>query len=108
MALTKKAFRSLDRFFVSACVALCVPGVAGVASKPVLANDANTQAGEAVRVVEVAGGLQTPWALAFLPDGRMLVSERSGRLRVVSTDGELSDPVSGVPRAGRAVCWMWC
>lgn len=95
MALTKKAFRSLGSFFVSACVALCGAGVAG---KPAFARDAGIQTGEAVRVVEVAGGLQMPWALAFLPDGRMLVSERSGRLRVVSTDGELSDPVAGVPR----------
>ncbi|MBT0960190.1 PQQ-dependent sugar dehydrogenase [Denitromonas sp. IR12] len=49
-------------------------------------------------VSTVASGLQTPWALAFLPDGRMLVSERPGRLRIVQADGSLSEPVAGVPR----------
>jgi len=39
-----------------------------------------------------------PWSLAWLPDGRMLVTERPGRLRVVSKDGRLSVPVSGLPR----------
>jgi glucose/arabinose dehydrogenase len=47
-------------------------------------------------VVQVAEGLQNPWSLAFLPDGRMLVTERPGRLRVV-TDGKLSEPVTGLP-----------
>ncbi|HSK40173.1 MAG TPA: PQQ-dependent sugar dehydrogenase, partial [Arenibaculum sp.] len=50
-----------------------------------------------VRVETVTDGLVHPWALAFLPDGRMLVTERPGRLRIVSQQGELSDPLSGVP-----------
>jgi len=45
----------------------------------------------------VAQGLSHPWALAFLPDGRMLVTERPGRMRIVSRDGNLSRPLSGVP-----------
>ncbi|QQS49366.1 MAG: PQQ-dependent sugar dehydrogenase [Acidobacteriota bacterium] len=48
-------------------------------------------------VVTVAGGLQLPWGLTFLPDGRMLVTERPGRLRVVGKNGELSEPVAGLP-----------
>jgi aldose sugar dehydrogenase len=51
-----------------------------------------------IRVVVVAKGLSHPWSLVFLPDGRMLLTERGGRLRVVK-DGVLDPiPVSGVPK----------
>jgi len=50
------------------------------------------------KVTDVVRGLQHPWGLAFLPDGRMLVTERPGRLRVVDKNGKLSAPLSGVPR----------
>ena len=50
-----------------------------------------------VAVQTVARGLAHPWALAFLPDGRMLVTERPGRMRIVTRDGKLSPPVAGVP-----------
>jgi aldose sugar dehydrogenase len=50
----------------------------------------------AARVVDVARGLERPWGLAFLPDGRLLVTERPGRLRIV-TGGGLSAPLAGVP-----------
>ncbi|MBA3316617.1 MAG: PQQ-dependent sugar dehydrogenase [Gemmatimonadales bacterium] len=46
----------------------------------------------------VAKGLEHPWALAFLPDGRMLVTERPGRLRLVEKGGQLSQPLGGVPQ----------
>lgn len=52
----------------------------------------------AVRVVRVVEGLEHPWGLAFLPDGRMLVTERPGRLRIVARDGTLEpQPVAGLP-----------
>ena len=50
----------------------------------------------APRVSTVASGLVNPWSLAFLPDGRMLVTEKAGRLRLV-TGSVLSSPISGVP-----------
>ncbi|MBI2828592.1 MAG: PQQ-dependent sugar dehydrogenase [Acidobacteria bacterium] len=48
-------------------------------------------------VITVADGLQNPWGIEFLPGGRMLVTEKPGRLRVVSADGTLSAPVTGLP-----------
>jgi len=50
-----------------------------------------------IKVETAAEGLSHPWALAFLPDGRMLVTERPGRMRIV-TDGKLSAPLQGVPK----------
>jgi glucose/arabinose dehydrogenase len=53
---------------------------------------------QAVIAVEtVAAGLEHPWGMAFLPDGSALVTERSGRLRHLSPDGTLSEPLIGVP-----------
>jgi len=46
----------------------------------------------------VAQGLVHPWSLAFLPDGRMLVTERPGRMRIVDRNGALSRALAGVPR----------
>ncbi|ENO88889.1 PQQ-dependent sugar dehydrogenase [Thauera linaloolentis] len=55
-----------------------------------------TESGQA-RLVEVARGLDTPWAMAFLPDGRLLLTERPGRMRLVAADGTVSEPLAGVP-----------
>ncbi len=47
--------------------------------------------------VTVLDGLQNPWGLTFLPDGRMLLTERPGRLRIVTADGQMSEPLTGLP-----------
>ncbi|GJL97340.1 MAG: dehydrogenase [Hyphobacterium sp.] len=47
----------------------------------------------------VASGLEHPWSLAFLPNGDLLVTERAGRLRLITEDGLQTAPVSGTPEA---------
>lgn len=56
-----------------------------------------SQAGR-LQVRELATGLENPWSLAFLPDGRILVTERPGRLRLVSAEGRLGPALTGVPK----------
>src|SRR5882724_10316728 len=55
-----------------------------------------SSAGE-LEIRTVARGLVNPWALAFLPDGTMLVTERPGRMRIVTSEGQVSPPLKGVP-----------
>jgi len=51
-----------------------------------------------VKVEVIARGLDHPWGLQFLPDGRLIVTERPGRIRIVARDGKLSRPLAGVPQ----------
>ena len=51
-----------------------------------------------IRATALATGLEYPWGLAFLPDGRLLVTEKPGRLRIVGRDGAISKPLAGVPQ----------
>jgi aldose sugar dehydrogenase len=65
---------------------------------PAAAQVVRTEA-ESFRVVTVVERLEYPWSLAFLPDGRMLVTERGGRLRIVGRDGRpAAQPVAGLPK----------
>src|SRR6185503_4634117 len=72
----------------------------GADQKPAFAGQTDAperKSNVAFDVVTVAGTFENPWGLAFLPNGKMLVTERPGRLRVVSADGKLSEPVAGLP-----------
>ena len=53
--------------------------------------------GVAFQTTTVAKGLSFPWGMTFLPDGRMLVTEKAGALRIVGKDGTVSAPVAGTP-----------
>lgn len=75
----------------AAILAIMVPAL------PVAAQKRYPSSAGELTVETVASGLENPWGLAFLPDGRMLVTERPGRLRLVETDGKLSRPISGLP-----------
>jgi glucose/arabinose dehydrogenase len=78
-----------------------IAGVAGLllmsqpafSQKPVFKSEAGN-----IQVETIASGLVNPWGLAFLPDGRMLVTERLGRMRIVTRDGKMSPPLAGVPK----------
>ena len=68
---------------------------------------AAVHAAAAVKTETVAHGLVNPWSLAFLPDGRMLVTERPGRLRIVSAAGLVGPAVQGVPAvAAKGQCGL--
>lgn len=84
--------------------ALCVPLLAQANTPPPEAVEAAPRC-DAVSAkpvgrlesTRIARGFNYPWGLAFLPDGRMLVTERVGQLRLVSPSGEVSPPLEGVP-----------
>ena len=62
------------------------------------ASQAAPVASSELQVEVIASGLEHPWAVALLPDGRFLVTERPGRLRVIGTDGSVSAPLAGTPQ----------
>ncbi|MFG1181916.1 PQQ-dependent sugar dehydrogenase [Xanthobacter versatilis] len=84
----------------AAIAALALLGLLVAGAFAFAADDAGAArrfAGEEVRVVPFASGLERPWSMAFLPDGRLLVTERHGRLRVIDSSGKLGAPIAGVP-----------
>ena len=92
--------RDRAEFFRNRHIAGCFVVAASLLawSQPGLAKDRVIETKDGtIKVETVATKLQFPWGLAFLPDGRMLVTERPGRLRIVAKDGTLSEPIQGVP-----------
>ena len=90
LPLTPPAPPAIRLIAIAASVCLSTSAVLAQAPAP-------TAAGPSVTAQTVATGLQHPWAVAFLPEGRFLVTERPGRLRVVDADGKLQPPVQGLP-----------
>ncbi|HEY5306721.1 MAG TPA: PQQ-dependent sugar dehydrogenase [Pseudolabrys sp.] len=84
--------------WLPACAALWLPAflLPPICSVAATAQTFPSSAGE-LKVETVAGGLVHPWSLAFLPDSRMLVTERPGRMRIVTRSGQLSPPLGGIP-----------
>ena len=75
---------------------------ASLKEKPVYVPDPDgqvvTSQKQTFRIEIVARNLETPWGLAFLPDGRLLITERPGRLRIVEKGKLLPEPVKGTPK----------
>lgn len=75
-------------------LALCIAAIAPFASAKTLS--VKTEGGN-IQVKTIAEGLENIWGMAFLPDGSMLVTERRGRMRIVSADGKVGEPLAGLP-----------
>lgn len=74
---------------------LALAGFTAAAGGPAYAETLSLPGGEAK--VESLATLDNPWAMAYLPDRRLLITEKPGRLRIFA-DGKLSEPISGVPK----------
>ncbi|RUO35461.1 oxidoreductase [Aliidiomarina shirensis] len=81
----------LSSVSIAAIIALGSAGITTAQAEPIKTRWVD------VEVETVADGLERPWGIAFLGDGRMLVSELPGRLRIVEADGTLGEPITGLP-----------
>lgn len=71
--------------------------VGGMVAVPLAASEVIVSEKAKFKVEVLADGLETPWALAKLPDGRFLVTERPGRVRIITADGKVLPPLEGIP-----------
>ncbi|MEQ1518825.1 MAG: PQQ-dependent sugar dehydrogenase [Usitatibacteraceae bacterium] len=79
-------------------VVFLIPPTAAFSQKVAAERVAKTQLYD-VRAVTVVAGLYHPWGLAFLPDGRMLVTERRGTMRIIDGGKLVAKPIEGIPKA---------
>ncbi|MGQ4277420.1 PQQ-dependent sugar dehydrogenase [Pseudidiomarina sp. E22-M8] len=87
----------LHKIFKTSTLALvCTAALGGTVAVTAQTEEAQTERHN-VEVTTVTEGLNFPWGLAFLPNGDALVTEKSGNLRRVGTNGVISDPIAGVP-----------
>ena len=89
--------RAVPALIIGGMLAACGPSGAAGQEGPAQRSPTPGPTEGVIRTEVVAEGLEHPWALEFLPDGRMLVTERPGRLRIVTADGAISPPLGGVP-----------
>src|SRR4051812_8196734 len=90
------------RLFAMLAATLPILGVCGATigaeATPPGHSDGPVQTEKArVRLETVVGGLEHPWGIAFFPDGRALITERPGRLRMLGKDGKPGNPITGIP-----------
>lgn len=91
MAISGK--HSLLRWGISAAFSLLI----GTACSNSTTHRNDDPQNDGFEVAELAKGLNHPWGMVFLPDGRLLITERAGDLRIMDKNNNLSDPVEGVP-----------
>jgi len=90
-----------EDFFMKWLIAGAVVAVTAATAASAAPQTYSSSAGN-LTVETIASGLANPWSLAFLPDGRLVVTEKPGRMRIVGKDGKLSPAIAGVPCAA-----MW-
>ena len=84
-------------FFIATATALNACAQPAQAPASVASVQSHEAASTTSRIQTIASGLEHPWAVALLPEGGFLVSERPGRLRRIAADGSVSAPLSGLP-----------
>jgi glucose/arabinose dehydrogenase len=89
-------------FSVPATGAILVTAALALAAMPAFAQAPRSPTPDPqpvpARITTIAKGLEHPWGIVVLPDGSMLVTERSGNLRRIGKDGKVSEPLAGVPK----------